>query len=379
MFTQVRKKLNGLEYPVNHTYDPETLEPLDIMKDRIGLLNKNAPEMMEGGNSLLDIGSNKGFISFHLNKKYKKIVGYEPLKPYVDICNEIKELHKIKNIKFIRGSFKDIPDNVTYDVVFVGNVQHYFFRDCVLGGKDGYDYLRKLDMIANKYIIFDGPQEGSDFAIIGLGKDNGWSEKFGLKKYSLARLKDTLGWEFIRVGFNGIGEGYSSRHTVVFKKPELIKFNPHSLLKMQVINDKFMRWDVIIGYLALKEYLELGEVGEFGYFMALKDHYMSKHCRGNVEDVLLGTSLHNLKHIHKKMVRKGGFLKGMPMKLFKDSILNDGMHRLVCSLILNCDVYARAYTNSVKHYTALNWYKNIFDEKTINILVETKNELVGKG
>ena len=76
-FDAFRKRIEDLEYPPNHKYDPETFEPIGVMKSRIETIQRIAPELVDGGDSLLDVGCNKGFISFHLRNKYKKITAID--------------------------------------------------------------------------------------------------------------------------------------------------------------------------------------------------------------------------------------------------------------------------------------------------------------
>lgn len=222
-----KERLIKLDYPDNHHYDPDTLEPLDIMKKRVELLKINAPELLAGGRSLLDIGSNKGFISFYLRNIYSVIYSIEPLKQYVDFCNDLQQHHGIININFIYGNFEDIHGNFEdtsitprFSVLFVGNVSHYLFRNCVRKHEDSFGWLRRIVSFTENYVILDGPLDYHEFAIRGMAKDEGWDVGI-ISRYTLDNMKKVLsgeGFAFVRIGYNGIGVGNSARRTAVFKR-----------------------------------------------------------------------------------------------------------------------------------------------------------------
>jgi len=220
-YTKLSNRLKKASYPDNHHYDVKTLEPIGVMKDRWDIIEK-APEFKAGG-KFLDVGSNKGFISLKLAIYYEKIVGYEPLKDLVSLSSDIAAAHKIKNIEFLEGYYEDIPDDEVYDVVYLGNCHHYIFRNCVTNGEKFYEWTEKLKKICSKYLIIDGVHSGNDFAMRGMGRDEGWPEGV-LKEYSLFNLSESLESDFMLIKFikNGIGyynvKNNSGRHIAIYER-----------------------------------------------------------------------------------------------------------------------------------------------------------------
>lgn len=215
-FSLLREKLEGLSYPDNHTFDPETLLPTGILINRIKLLHKNAPEMMNGGKRFLDVGSNKGFMSFYLRDKFEDIIGYEPGKEFVEFSNTLKKAHGVENIKFLIGSFHDIPDDF-FDVVYLGNCLHYIFRHDIRQGLLPLSYIEKIKKLCSNILVVDGPQNYWEFAIDSMSKTENWSEEIK-KEFTLDNFTKKLGWCLIRTGYNGIGSGKSGRTTAVFRR-----------------------------------------------------------------------------------------------------------------------------------------------------------------
>src|SRR3990172_4724282 len=100
------ERIKAQPYPGNQNFDPLTLEPIDITKKRVELIPS---QLLEGGTSLLDIGSNKGFMSFWLRDKFKEIYGYEISTESYEIAEEIRKLHRLDHIKFFNKAFRQIP------------------------------------------------------------------------------------------------------------------------------------------------------------------------------------------------------------------------------------------------------------------------------
>ena len=91
----------------------------------------NMPELVRG-RTILDIGSNSGFLSTKLAKTAKSVEGIEP-NPYLNkIGALVANYLKINNIKFNDMSFEDFKPSRSYDVVasfanhstFDGNTKH---------------------------------------------------------------------------------------------------------------------------------------------------------------------------------------------------------------------------------------------------------------
>jgi len=132
----LQNKIN-VDYPPTHTFNIERMEPTKVLKKRIDLLNEHFDSFFRG-ERFLDIGCNKGFLSFHTSKNFKEIVGVDNSKKDIDVCNEIKEIKGIKNIDFISSSFRNFTSEKTFDRIFLGNVHHHIFREI-----EGHEWIAK--------------------------------------------------------------------------------------------------------------------------------------------------------------------------------------------------------------------------------------------
>ncbi len=211
-------RMQKLNYPTNHMYDVRTMKPTGVLVERMKLLHENASEMFEKSKSFLDIGCNKGFISFEVAKTCKEVTGYEPAAEIFGFAEDIRQHYKIENVKFFNNWFYEIPEDKRYDVVYVGNIHHYLFNDDHTNGKKPFTFIKKLKKITNKILILDGNYEVTDFAINALANENNWNEKTR-KAYTIKGFEKALlpGCKSVRMGFNGIGKENSQRFTTVFK------------------------------------------------------------------------------------------------------------------------------------------------------------------
>lgn len=178
--SDLRAMVKGLQYPGNQDYDPETLQPDgDVTRKRVALMERNMPELLAGGESLLDIGSSKGFVCFHLRDKFKQIDGYE-VSHARGIAEEVRNYHGLDHIGFHQQSFRQIPLHKgfvggfrTWDTVYCGSVHHHFFKDAMLHRAPFHLPLKKLAALAERLLILDGPIEfGEDCSL------NTWAKQF---------------------------------------------------------------------------------------------------------------------------------------------------------------------------------------------------------
>ncbi len=214
--TNLAKRMLELNYPDNHRFDVETLKPTGIMTERINLLKINASQMFEAHDTFLDIGSNKGLICFLLHDRYRLLTGYEPAREICNFADDVRKSKNINNIVFVNKSFEFIDPDLKYDVVYVGNVHHYLFRNDIRAGNKPFTFLKKLKRITGKYLILDGCFEHSDFAMLGMAKDEKWSKAIRSKYTQKSFDKALRPFKRISFGFNGIGVDNSSRYTATY-------------------------------------------------------------------------------------------------------------------------------------------------------------------
>jgi len=214
-FEDLQKEMNALQYPPNHKFDSLTLEPLGNMIDRVKALKKFAPELMNGGESLLDIGCNKGFISFYLKDKYKHIEAIDPNKKFIDFAKHLQHAHDINNIFFWDYNFENWHRKDKYEVVYFGQCTHYLFRNAVRQGKHPLSFLLKAQKIAEKVIAIDGAFTLDDPSVkFDSGQDN-WTKE----------IKDCCSIEaycynlpfFQLSSYNWSGDG-ATRSIAIFKR-----------------------------------------------------------------------------------------------------------------------------------------------------------------
>jgi len=146
----LQKKINEM-YPPTHTFNIENLEPTKILKQRVDLINIYFPNFFKG-RRLLDVGCNKGYFSLSNANKFRKIVAIDNDKEYIEICNELKKIKKINNIKFIHTSFRDFTSDRQFDKIFIGNAHHHIFKEI-----GGHEWIAKLAAISNGEVLIEGP------------------------------------------------------------------------------------------------------------------------------------------------------------------------------------------------------------------------------
>jgi hypothetical protein len=227
--TILKERMAALTYPANQSYNPENFEPLGVTRERIDLMEKGAPELLEGGDSLLDIGSSKGFMCFHLRNKFKSIDGFEISKEAFEMANEVRDAHGLAHITFHNDSFENIilgkrnnPNYCfkRYATVYAGSVHHHFFKNAVIRGIAQYLWAQKLKGLAEKYIILDGVFDfEGDCSLNTWAKEYGWGDEIK-SIYSLSRHIDEMRQQFELAHIRG---NERNRLTAVFKrvKPDI--------------------------------------------------------------------------------------------------------------------------------------------------------------
>lgn len=180
--TELRAMLGALTYPANQRYDPETLAPEGITRERVRLLATNAPELLEGGGSLLDLGSSKGFIALHLRNRYTRIDGYELGRHAAEAAEAVRRFHHLDHVRFLNRSFRQIEISKwmgpRYDVVYAGSVHHHFVKDAILHRAPMWLPLAKMAALCRRYLILDGPLEfGNDFSLTTWEREHGWPDE----------------------------------------------------------------------------------------------------------------------------------------------------------------------------------------------------------
>jgi len=104
--------------------------------------------------SVLDIGSNCGFVVLNLSRFSKNILGVE-INPYlVDIANEVKEFLEIKNADFVCSKFERLESNERFDIICS------FANDSTIDDNTDFNfeqYIKKILKLLNQngILIFE--------------------------------------------------------------------------------------------------------------------------------------------------------------------------------------------------------------------------------
>ena len=217
-FVELRRRLQELNYPENHHYDPETLAPRGLLKDRMECLRLHAPELFAGGWSLLDVGSNKGFLSLFLANRYKRVLGYEPIQSAVDLADDVRDAHGVSadRVRFYVAALADIPAVASSEVVYAGHFNHHCYAREIHDGCEPYTFMLQLAALTKRILIVDGPFECiHDATARDLALKGEWSEGQRMA-FCLAAHAGAIANQFrlLRTGPSGTAQ----RQIAVFKR-----------------------------------------------------------------------------------------------------------------------------------------------------------------
>ena len=143
-----QKLIDSLAYPPTHNYTLEGLEPVGVLRKRVKLINKIAPNFFTKSERFLDVGMNKGWFSLYASEFCEEVIGIDSNPDFVELCNKLKK----PNTQFIQTSFRDFTSSQTFDRIFFGNVHYKIYREC-----NGWDWLYKLASISTGQVLIEGP------------------------------------------------------------------------------------------------------------------------------------------------------------------------------------------------------------------------------
>jgi len=156
----LQSKLDELTYPPTHTYILDPLEPTGLLAIRIGHLKNIAPTFFEG-DSLLDIGSSKGFYSlWAATHGFKTVVAVEPLEEYANLLREVLPSQAIvKQEKFGTFCKSNQPLLPSFDRILITNSPHYLF-----GEYGGWGWWKDVAALCRDgaQVVYEGPVDMRD-------------------------------------------------------------------------------------------------------------------------------------------------------------------------------------------------------------------------
>jgi len=148
----VQKELDSIRYPANYYYDISTLTPKGRLAKRIEKLKIGAPELFEKTDSYLDIGCSLGYFLFHHKKIGTKYVcGTDMDAKQLAVTRKIKEIKRYDDIRIDESKFNDFSDHRQYDLIYLGNIFHYLYRDYT------WDIVYKIAGLSKKYVVLELP------------------------------------------------------------------------------------------------------------------------------------------------------------------------------------------------------------------------------
>lgn len=150
---ELQSLLDAQAYPPTHTYRLDSLEPTQVLRERLELMNRLSPQFFGRGATLLDVGCNKGFFSLHAAARFARVVGLDTDAHCVWLCRRIADFLGVENVEFEATSFARLAIQGRFDRVLIGNVHHYVFREC--GGC--WTWVDKLARLATGLVLIEGP------------------------------------------------------------------------------------------------------------------------------------------------------------------------------------------------------------------------------
>lgn len=143
-----------LDYGSGYFY--QSLSNLNIsgLRDSASRIKNYNLEKLTINKSILDIGSNTGFILFEMKNNFKKATGIEYNTSLVNISNYVKNILKISNINFINNNFVNYNfKDEKYDLI-LSLANHHTYDE---GIKDTDNFFSKISNLLNinGYLILE--------------------------------------------------------------------------------------------------------------------------------------------------------------------------------------------------------------------------------
>lgn len=129
------------------TFNMKTLKPTNVLKERVELIDKFAPNFFNG-NRLLDVGCSKGFFSLSNAKAFQQITAIDSNSKAIELC---RFLNKSENIQFHHTGFRDFISSFQFDRIFIGNVVHHLFMEI-----EGWEWICKLAALSCGFVLIEG-------------------------------------------------------------------------------------------------------------------------------------------------------------------------------------------------------------------------------
>jgi len=152
------------------------------------------------------------------------------------------------------------------------------------------------------------------------------------------------------------------------------------LIKESILTDKFNRYDILVKYYTIKEYLNANP-SAFDLYSKMQIARMGNRI-DNIDLSIEIFKKYIAFYIFYKGVKSRGILVDIkPILIGKDDKMLDGSHRLSCSIYFNeneINVERQDRSSNVPYNK--EWFKqNKFTEKELELFEEIKKEIILKG
>ena len=212
----LRRRMRQYDYPENHSFDPEKLEPTGKSYNRFYVISDRFEELSKRNyGSLLDIGCNRGLFSFFFKDNYHRIIAIDPMPEMINLARDIKKAHGINHIQFLCCRFERYDSSETFDVVHFGQCSHYLFRDGFRSGGDPLWFLGKVKGMTNKYIAIDSGFDGDPSVEYDFKHDK-WPPLVK-QMATIEGYAQRLRPEFRLIRYNHSGDG-ATRYMAIFER-----------------------------------------------------------------------------------------------------------------------------------------------------------------
>ena len=148
------KNNNFFDYGVGYYY--QSSDKLGLRGLRNSLFRKKQLniEKLTIGKSILDIGTNSGFLLFELENNFKYALGIDYNPKLIEIAKKSKNYLNLNNIEFKIQDFQSNEINEKYDII-LSLANHHTYDKGITSTKDYFEKILKI-ISQDGYLIFEG-------------------------------------------------------------------------------------------------------------------------------------------------------------------------------------------------------------------------------
>ena len=305
--------------------------------------------LLEKNMSVLDIGSNCGFLDLYISEHVKDVEGVEVEEHLVELSNLAKDELKFNNATFYNEDFKKFKTDKRYDLIL--SLAEHAWMHC--GFKDYIKSIKKL-LVGDGLLLIESHK-------INIGIDTEFKER-------LIEIEE-LG--FTKLYESKIDEGRDERIFAIFRLGKFERVKIKDIIEVGEVK-YYRRLDLGVTYATIEEL-----IGGSNSCALYRRYHLLRHGWTNMNKNLITLK----KYVDIVSKGLGDLLK--PIKLDSQNGLFDGCHRLTSAiyckqeyiLVKKLDIIAATIVDSYALLKKGASYEdvNIMQEKAIEI-VRSYNE-----